>query len=151
MPVLKANFAEVPDTRPKLSSGIYRMRILSLIAEASTNPDVLAKNKDATNFVFEFELLNEGQFKGWKQKRWIPTVMETELKRLALSCGIEKAHLEGPEVKQNGFDFDLLVGKTCVGEIAPNVYTHKKTGQQVEGMQISQFFIPGEPDYQKAN
>lgn len=147
MPVLKTNFAEVPDVRPKLAAAIYKLLVLNLVAEKSTNPDVLAKNQDATNFVFEFEIQTEGQFKGWKQKRWIPTVMETELKRLAMSCGIDKSYLEGPEVKQNGFDFDMLVGKTCVGQISPNVYTNKKTGQQVEGMQISQFFIPGESDY----
>jgi len=143
MPLLQASFKDVSDKFVDVGAGIYTLRILGVTREASKNPEVLAKDPGATNLIVEHEVVDSGDWQGRKKTRHISLKMLTEIKRLAMSCGITKEKIE-----KDGLDPESeLPGKTCRAEIRPNVYQDKATGAMRENSQIANYLIPGDPQY----
>lgn len=143
MPLLQANFSQVDDKFIDLPAKIYTLRVIGVKREASKNPDVLAKDPGATNLIVDHEVIEDADYQGRKKSRHISLKMLTEIKRLAMSCGITKDKIE-----KEGLDPEAeLPGKTCRAEVRPNVYQDSKTGAMRENSQIANYLIPGDQGY----
>lgn len=142
MPKLQANFAEVPDQFVKIPAAIYTFSVVKAPIQPSKNPDTLQKDPNSSNVELEAKVETEGEFKGRNMKRSISTKMLTEIKRLAMSCGIPKEQIE-----KDGIDTDLLPGRSFRAVVKPNVYKDPTTGVMRENTQLAEFLIPGDAGY----
>ena len=98
MPKLEIDFSDVPDTIPVVPPGEYEFEIVG-------TPELLPTKKDPNKNMIKviIRIINSAEFTGRQVYDYIMCERETDVKRLALSCGLDLSE---------GLETEALTGQT---------------------------------------
>ncbi len=113
MPKLSIDFSDVPDTIPVVPPGEYEFEVVG-------TPELLPTKKDPSKDMIKLVLriINHAEFSGRQVYDYIMCSRETDIKRLALSCGLDLS---------DGLETEALTGQTGRVLLMADEYQGKPT------------------------
>lgn len=130
MAFINVDFNEVPDDFKTVEPGTYNLEISSI-------PEIQpTKDGSSQNLVVDFQVADEGEFKGRKMKEWFYLGNELGLikaKKFLIACGVTP----GPE----GINTEELMGKICKAVVAQRNYKDAITGEDRTSTEIKAFLV----------
>lgn len=130
MPKINVDFTGVDDVIKPLPAGVYTMKV------TETELTETANGK-GEKVVVTLEVSDpDSPQNGRKVFDHISTKMLTNLKRLALSCGLTPG--------ADGLDVSDLVGCTARVQVKTRTYQDKETNETKETSSVAKYLIPGD-------
>lgn len=137
MPLLNIDLSKAPDVQPVIESGVYDCLVKG-------KPDLKpASTGNGSVLHITLAVNNQGTQHGRTTRDFISTMLETNIKRFLLSCGVPRNVVEDPA----GVDTDLSDGRVCKVVIGSTMIEDKATGTKRPGNKVLQYLIPGDQGF----
>jgi hypothetical protein len=134
MPLIKTNFADVPNEIPTVSPDVYSGDIKSIEVRDFTVKTGKNAGQPGQSFDVAVVITTDGLFKGRTVVDGINSKMLTRLKQLALATGMSEAEIA------NGFQTEDLLGKSIKFRTKVEKYTPAGQSEQREIAKIADYF-----------
>lgn len=122
-------FDDVPEEIRPVQPGIYTLEITEVPEIGPTN------SGNGTKLVVQFQIADEGEFKGRRIQDHISTKMLTKIKRLCLAAGLDPDN--------SGVDTEDMMGRQVQARVESQTYENDY-GEERETARIRDYIVPSD-------